>query len=323
MQKEVEDVKSDIELQRKRDEFWKTLVAQVKKDNHGRLVLNQVSDFSKPFGQPEFWSQVLAVVAQCQRHGETHNPTCFKTATAKRKGHCRFHFPRQPCDDTCYDEVNKRLKVQRLDRWCVSFNDILAFCLRCNHDVNFLNGNASESHSTAFYVTKYLSKLEETVFDLATMVEVGVERMAAMPTVEQLSVEERCRKTIMKCFNCISSQQQMPATFVAACLLGHDDHYSSHKFESLGMRQFLTAYSDKQSDRDNEFFACVPTGGDAFVPRNFRLDYELRGNQLENLCVYEVKRLYNKQKKPKGACMRFCFMFCHGMETALAIWMIA
>ena len=257
-------------------------------------------DFTEQIFSKEFCRIVAAVACHVQRHGPGHKDTCFKTAAAIASQLCRFHFPKQPCDDTYWDEVNKRLRIQRRDRWCVGFNDIIAFLLRCNHDIQFLNGNVSEAHTCVFYVTKYLSKNEKPLYELALMAEIGVEKMEKLTDQHLLTAEQKCNKTVSKCYNCISSQQQMPAVFVAHLLLGRSDHYTNAVFEGLSVKQFLAAYSDKQTDKDSEHYVCIPTEKDTYMLCNYRLDYEKRGDSLKHVSVYELKSQFKKQKKLPG-----------------------
>eukprot|EP00732_Lithocolla_globosa_P000684 Lithocolla_globosa_v1_NODE_255_length_4802_cov_69.795660.p1 type:complete len:651 gc:universal NODE_255_length_4802_cov_69.795660:2633-4585(+) len=114
---------------------------------------------------------------------------------------------------------------------------------------------------------------------------------------------DRSRLMVIRCVNLILSQQELSAQQVISYLVGYPDHYTSHTFQRLYWND-IDGWATRQEDPsldDKERFKLsqVPEEEDEFsdddnagevkplVQHNQRLDYMYRGQELEDMSVYE------------------------------------
>ena len=118
--------------------------------------------------------------------------------------------------------------------------------LRCNHDIQFIV-NGQDGKGLAFYITSYITKKALTTHNAFPLM------LAACQDIENnihpcrknplySDAQQRSRDLVSKCLNKLTTQSERSGPEIASKLLGKPNHYKSHTFVKLYLRQFINAY---------------------------------------------------------------------------------
>ncbi|RDX44584.1 hypothetical protein OH76DRAFT_1301071, partial [Lentinus brumalis] len=103
------------------------------------------------------------VIFMSNRHDKHHGKGCWRGDPPV----CRARFPRDLLHRTEIDRTTGAIRFRHEHKWLNTFNPVLAYLLRCNHDVTCLLSGTSVKAAMA-YVTDYVTKTKlttETFFE--------------------------------------------------------------------------------------------------------------------------------------------------------------
>ena len=190
--------------------------------------------------EDEVKSDLEKLVKVCNLH--KHTPTCYKY------GHetCRFDFERPSVEEAKIENGVVYLQRKPGNGYVNNYNDIMMGTLRCNHDIKFIV-NGLDGKGLAFYITSYITKKALTTHNAFPLM------LAACQDIEKnihpcqknplySDAQQRSRDLVIKCLNKLTTHSERSGPEIASKLLGKPNHYKSHTFVKLYLRQFINAY---------------------------------------------------------------------------------
>ena len=114
----------------------------------------------------------------------------------------------------------------------------------------------------------------------------------------------KARKILTKVVNSLTSQSEIGALMACMYLLGHPDHYTSHKFQRFYWKSYVQEVKKAWSNIHNDVTDSSPKvervvmtkSGNKVVGINIVMDYIYRPLKYENVSLYDWIRRAQKEK---------------------------
>ncbi|KAF7371468.1 ATP-dependent DNA helicase [Mycena venus] len=107
-------------------------------------------------------------------------------------------------------------------------------------DIKFI-GSGPAAKAILYYITDYITKTQLQAHVAYAALELAVGRLGEYdPNVDDYTV--RARRLLQKCAHAMIAKQELSAQQVVSYLMGYEDHFTSHKFNSLywtGFEKFI------------------------------------------------------------------------------------
>ncbi|CAF1539874.1 unnamed protein product, partial [Rotaria sp. Silwood1] len=192
---------------------------------------------SSPNFAARFRADVVQLVETDNKH--KHSDTCYKYCDPKQgdKKICRLLMPRKLVPVSTIDPDTGHISMRRSDPWINNFNEYIISACRSNMDIKFI-WSGSDAKALVYYITDYVTKMSLSFHDTFALVQKSI--TSFQNSLQQTSKEsaiEKSRKLVLRCYNTLASQQELSGVQVASYLMNWDDHYTTHKFQSLFLIQ--------------------------------------------------------------------------------------
>ena len=183
-----------------------------------------------------------------------HSDTCYKYWNPKRgeQKTCRMRMPRQLILMSTIDPDSGRISMKRSDPWINNFNEYIIAACRSNMDIKFI-WSGSDAKALVYYITDYVTKMNLSFHDTLSLIQNKVTSSSDSGNeIDTASVVEKSRKLVLRCYNTLASQQELSGVQVASYLMNWDDHYTSHKFQSVSLIQIERYLQARLNEIRNE-----------------------------------------------------------------------
>lgn len=228
-----------------------------------------------------FNDEVQGIIRQSNMHSKSHTTSCYKRGNST----CRFHFPRDLVETTFLDLETMDLHIKRNNAWLNIYNPYIAYVFRCNHDLKLL-ASGNDTKALIYYLTEYTTKSELKSHDLFALLG------AAYQDIENISHEDKARRTLIRCLNKLGTVQEQSSQLVTSYLLGFPSHYSSKHFTTLNWISILR-YLENGEDTVQ---ISREQGSEILSASNLRINYMLRGYALAGLSLYYYAAIIYTEK---------------------------
>jgi len=177
-----------------------------------------------------------------------HSHTCYKHYKPGEERTCRFDLKEDNFHpDSIINPETGAISLRCLDGLVNNFNMTILEAVRCNMDIQFI-GSGESAKAMIYYVTDYITKSQLKSHVAYAALQVAVKKCEDVEEAgDDYSV--RSKRLLQKCGYAMVSHQEMSAQQVAAYLMGHEDHFTSHQFKCLywaPFERFIERYSDEK-----------------------------------------------------------------------------
>ncbi|CAF1311364.1 unnamed protein product [Adineta ricciae] len=190
-----------------------------------------------------FKKDIIQLVNSINIH--VHTATCYKYSKRDANQTCRMRMPRRLQDTSTIDIESGEIKLKRLHETINNFNEYIISACRSNMDIKYIF-SGSDAKALVYYITDYVTKSNLSFHDTFSLVLKAVQSFEKQKhNIDTgLSVEEKSRRLVLRCYNTLASQQELSGAQVASYLMGWPDHYTTHEFINLfliGIENYLQA----------------------------------------------------------------------------------
>ena len=254
---------------------------------------------------PKKQSLVLSlIVFMTNLHRWSHNASCFKKSirTMGSTGkHCRYFFPK---DSSVTQEPSLLFRNPTLlgSEYVNPYNKILAFALRCNHDVKFLVGDSSHADSI-YYMFKYAWKTQQQADSKGILAITALRKRKMIEQLQnmqgiQSTNQSTARKRISSLTLAITNKQEVAAPMCALYLLRGSPFYFSHDEASLNLRAWFAYFQNNEIACSLSKDALSDDEHDlqTYSLRSSILNYIYRPSLLEEVNLYVFTSKYSECK---------------------------
>ncbi|KAL0563379.1 hypothetical protein V5O48_018689, partial [Marasmius crinis-equi] len=167
------------------------------------------------------------LVRDCQVHG--HTGSCYKHCKKGEPKICRYELEESNTEMvSTYNPETGELTLRHLDGLVNNYNSTMLEAIRCNMDIKFISSGAS-AKAMMYYITDYITKSQLKTQVAYDAVELTIKQLSEANYNEKVG-DARAQKVLNSCAYRLTSHQELSGQEVAMYLLGHEDHYTSHKF---------------------------------------------------------------------------------------------
>jgi len=183
------------------------------------------------------------------------------------------------------------LNLKKGEPWINFFTTYLSYIFRCNTDVTSMwSGTALKA--VIVYISDYITKTglkTHVVFEVVRSI-FDKHRDIIGNTISE---KEKARQLVTKMVNLLSTKAEMGAPMVCMYLLGHPDHYTSHKFVPFYWKSYVNevfkAWDPEASTSVNDKVAILKVRN-KFIGLSPVYDCIYRPIELEDMCLYDWAR---------------------------------
>ncbi len=191
----------------------------------------------------DFKKDVIHLVNSSNIHN--HTATCYKYSKKHDNPTCRMRMPRRIEKLSSIDIESGEIKLKRLHETINNFNEYIISACRSNMDIKYIF-SGSDAKALVYYITDYVTKSSLSFHDTFSLVLKAVQSFEKqkLNIDASLNAEEKSRRLVLRCYNTLASQQELPGVQVASYLMGWPDHYTTHEFVNLfliGIENYLQA----------------------------------------------------------------------------------
>lgn len=254
----------------------------------------------------------------CQTHTHTHSCYKYWKGGDERK-ECRFnldqsHHVERTTIDPVTGEMDYRIEDGMVNNFCVT----ILRAIRSNMDIKFIGSGAS-AKAILYYITDYITKSQLKAHVAYQILQAAVKKLENY-THDDDTFTVKAKRMLVRCANALISQQELSAPQVVSYLMGYGDHYTSHRFRNLFWKSFENhiirlekaaepAFDSEDVNDENlaeeedesENLVVVERQMDGSVTQKGSqlLDYTLRGDLFDEVCVYDFVANVDKVRIPK------------------------
>ncbi|KZT23611.1 hypothetical protein NEOLEDRAFT_1018916, partial [Neolentinus lepideus HHB14362 ss-1] len=227
----------------------------------------------------------------------------------KVKGRCKARFPRPIISETKIDSKTGYIEMRKGESRLNTYTPALTYLLRSNSDVtSLLSGTALKA--VIAYVTDYITKTPLKTYTIFQTVKDVFDRKSTMLGGD-MKDQEKARRLLTSIVNSLTVKMEIGAPMASAYLLGNPDHYTSHRFQTVFWRSYvsevLKSWEDIELDKltdDNKITdkekVVVRKTKDGYTPYSLVMDYMYRAEEYEDISLYDWVCLSRKQIIPKS-----------------------
>ncbi len=185
-------------------------------------------------------------------------------------------------------------------------NLALSVALGCNTDVAYI-GSGVNAKAAMFYVSDYVTKGNLSFQNMLSVYTATVAKYARRQEESMVCIflfnllkaklfvcqkttdtlEDRARRTVIKCLNAMHADAEVPATLVAGYLLDIPDHYTSHSYLFIITSYFINAYRPSNT----------PLGTKEEDNIQYNIETGDQGLTLVNQCILLFFMVSKKEEK--------------------------
>lgn len=200
---------------------------------------NRPPDPSDSAFDAKFAKHLRDVVANSQYH------TCTRVACQKVDRYGRTYCKRRaPWELSTTDVVRSdgSYAPKRTIANLNNFNETISAYVMCNNDVKLIT-SGSATNDLAWYLLGYMSKDPLTSYNMSALLANGrLFDEAGARWVEGASdIPKAARALIVRCFNTLTREQEVPAPMVVSYIMGWGDTFKSHSYVSVSWGQLTGA----------------------------------------------------------------------------------
>ena len=196
---------------------------------------------------PNFVSNFKSDAVQLVNSNNIHNHTmtCYKYSKKQGNATCRMRMSRRIENVSSINLETGEIKLKRLHETINDFNEYIISACRSNMDIKYIF-SGSDAKALVYYITDYVTKSSLSFHDTFSLVLKAVQSLEKQTLRNDIniSVEEKSRRLVLRCYNTLASQQELSGVQVASYLMGWPDHYTTHEFSNLfliGIENYLQA----------------------------------------------------------------------------------
>jgi hypothetical protein len=210
--------------------------------NPAAVALPQCADMNEEEFQYEFERRVKDLVIE--NHWHRHNNTCWKylrRGEPRDDAHCRMRIDGTTRETSELDEDTQAIMIRRLHPRINCYNDVLTFLTQSNNDIKFI-GSGEGAKALIYYVTDYITKVSLPTHIGLSALRVAIEKNQKKYEGDELASPDAVSKSLfVKCANGILGRLEISHPQAMSYILGHGDHYTSHKYQKLFLGSFMCA----------------------------------------------------------------------------------
>ncbi|KDR72198.1 hypothetical protein GALMADRAFT_74037, partial [Galerina marginata CBS 339.88] len=242
-------------------------------------------------------------------------------------GTCAARFPRDLYEKTTIDPEDGHIDMRKQEPFINTFTPALTMIMRCNTDTtSLLSGTAVKA--VISYVTDYITKQSLKTHQLFSTAYEVLQRRTLEP-IDPDKPLSGARRTLLKIVNSLSTKLEIGSPMAAMYLLGHEDHYTSHKFVPFYWRTFVAQVRREATpqtsvnndypelnlnlDGDDDAQERVEIGQveQKYFIRSNVSDYIHRPHKFERTNLYNWVQGSSKQSRSKADIKAFKFLLRH------------
>lgn len=229
-----------------------------------------------------------------QKHWDGHAKGCFK-ASATNSGDseiCRYMSPWDRVSETYLDDHNVvHLRRSLGMEYNNPFNEVTLHTMRCNNDVRLLfDGTASD---VLDYILKYVAKRQNKIDKFATLALAAWTRKSKQieESGETKSEHGLAVSLLQAVVHGVSNKMEMPDTMAAYNIYAGGPFSKSHETVSVLVLQAIAILHEEIHEAQVE-----GSGKNRQIVTSVD-DYIHRAEALEDLCLMELYKLFEKIRK--------------------------
>lgn len=187
----------------------------------------------------KFAKHLRDIVASSQYH------TCTRAACLKTDKFGRTYCKRRaPWDRSAVDVVREdgSYLVKRTIPNLNNFNETISAYAMCNNDVKLITSGPA-TNDLVWYLAGYMSKNPLTCYNIPALL--ASDRLfdedGARWIQGDADIPKAARKLIVRCFNVLTREQEIPAPMVVSYIMGWGDAFKSHTYTSIGWTPIVRA----------------------------------------------------------------------------------
>ncbi|KZT22535.1 hypothetical protein NEOLEDRAFT_1025068, partial [Neolentinus lepideus HHB14362 ss-1] len=223
------------------------------------------------------------------------------------EGICKARFPRSIFHQTTIDESGY-IQMKKFEPMINTYTPALTYLLRSNSDVTSLLSGTALKLVTA-YVTDYITKTPLKTYTIFQTIKDVYDHQASV-LGGSLKDQEKARKLLTQIVNSLTVKMEIGAPMASAYLLGNPDHYTSHRFQTVFWRSYVSEVmkswdsNDLQTSADNMRTktadkVMIWKTKEGYTPYSVVMDYTHCSKEYENVNLYDWIRLSHKKVIPK------------------------
>ena len=238
-------------------------------------------------------------VHKCGGGKNGRRPTCIN-----KQGNCKARFPRTVFEQTEVDPQTGALNIKKGEPWLNTVTPVLTYVLRCNTDVtSLLSGTAVKA--VVAYISDYVTKTALKTYTMFDSIKGVYERNSEMLS-GSFARKEKARKLVTQMMNSFTAKSEIGAPMAALYLLGHPDHYTSHKFVPFYWKSFVhhIFFEPEHNEHAEDSFKAsekvvIQNKAGKYVAYSAVFDYIYRPLSYSHLSLYSWIQTVQKCKIPK------------------------
>ncbi|KDR65354.1 hypothetical protein GALMADRAFT_32878, partial [Galerina marginata CBS 339.88] len=217
-------------------------------------------------------------------------------------GTCAARFPRDLYERTVVDPQDGHIDMKKSEPFINNFSPPLSALMRCNTDTtSLLSGTAVKA--VISYVTDYVTKQALKTHQLFTTAYEVLQKQTDEPE-DNTKPLNGARRTLLKIVNSLSTKLEIGSPMAAMYLLGHDDHYTSHKFVPFYWRSHVAQVRRETNDERVE----IGQFDQKFFIKNNVHDYIHRPVRYEGINLYNWVQGSTKNSRSKSEIKSFKYL---------------
>ncbi|KAF5322401.1 hypothetical protein D9619_001300 [Psilocybe cf. subviscida] len=262
----------------------------------------------------DFWESYNSYIHQLlhKYNWHIHGATCWKYL---RKGEprndksCRFRMDGTVREHTTLDEETGALLLRRHHPRVASYNDAVAFMLKCNTELKFI-GSGRAARDLVFYATDYVTKPSLPVHAGMAALQYAINKIETSTNSGNSGIQTSTG-AVITAVNSLMGRHEISHPQVMSYLIGGGDHYKSHKFTVLNWHA-ISVYVDSQCRRINPPPGDLPNlptdlpnldldvREESVTASSPHMDYIYRNEQpiYDGLCLYDFVSYTVKSSLP-------------------------
>ncbi|CAF0979608.1 unnamed protein product [Brachionus calyciflorus] len=236
---------------------------------------------------------------------ETNIHHCTQSCLKNKK--CRYGFGvkgKQLNKETKFDS-SKNLILKRDHGFLNNYNPYLLYCLRCNHDIQWIEKSKKDSLASIYYITNYVTKNGISIHNFLSFVSVYFERYHDKNFFDDHL--QKAKRILQNIFTICTSQTEYSAAQIAHMIFEYNNdgtYYSSDETILLYYPKYLKYFNTDMRENEHQIKnnenQLINIKNDT-SDNNFDdiFDYIYRPLELEYVCLYDFYSSYKKIFKSK------------------------
>ncbi|OWZ18810.1 hypothetical protein PHMEG_0007035 [Phytophthora megakarya] len=251
-------------------------------------------------------------------HWWSHVGSCFKKSRAAAPGRCRYNFPRPRVEQSTFSSEGVNVARPLACEYVNGYNSVMMAAFKSNHDIQVMMGGAA-ALLRIFYVTKYVTKLQEMVESVTAVALTAFQRRRAReqlnPREEDVDRASVGRRRVASLAFAVTNRREIAGPLAVLYLMRGSCCYMSTSCTSLPLKNILNELIH------DDVHSCdlVATNEGDFVPvyraASLLDDYRYRPQSLDGVSLYEFVMKHFRRKRTRVTSAASLFEAAHPLSS--------